>query len=78
MPLTWDLSRPGAIPPEASSSSSTQLPAASSSGHIPVSTPELFDPAQTFEPADFDAFKALVGESFSILLRKVGNQKPMA
>ncbi|HEY0190923.1 MAG TPA: tetratricopeptide repeat protein [Kofleriaceae bacterium] len=30
------------------------MPAASSSGHIPISTPELFD-AQNFEPADFDA-----------------------
>jgi tetratricopeptide (TPR) repeat protein len=55
MPLTWDLSRPGAIPEISSSSSSSQLRAASSSGHIPISTPELFDPAQTFEPADFDA-----------------------
>ncbi|HEU4733980.1 MAG TPA: tetratricopeptide repeat protein [Kofleriaceae bacterium] len=31
-----------------------ELRTASSSGHIPISTPEVFDPAQTFEPADFD------------------------
>jgi tetratricopeptide (TPR) repeat protein len=49
MPLTWDHSGPGLA-----SSSSTQLPAASSSGHIPISTPEIFDQAQPFEPADFD------------------------
>ncbi|HET9627131.1 MAG TPA: tetratricopeptide repeat protein [Kofleriaceae bacterium] len=34
---------------------SGHLPASSSSGHIPVSTPEVFDSAQSFEPADFDA-----------------------
>jgi tetratricopeptide (TPR) repeat protein len=51
MPLTWDHSGSVIV----SSGSSTQLPAASSSGHIPISTPEVFDPAQTFEPADFDA-----------------------
>ena len=51
MPLTWDHSGSVIAP----GSSSTQLPAASSSGHIPVSTPEVFDPSQTFEPADFDA-----------------------
>jgi len=51
MPLTWDHSGSVIV----TSGSSTQLPAASSSGHIPISTPEVFDPAQTFEPADFDA-----------------------
>lgn len=51
MPLTWDHS--GSV--HVASSSSTQLPAASSSGHIPVSVPEVVDPAQGFEPADFDA-----------------------
>jgi tetratricopeptide (TPR) repeat protein len=50
MPLTVDYSSPAV----AASSSSTQLPAASSSGHIPVSTPEVTDRAQPFEPADFD------------------------
>ncbi|HEX7841750.1 MAG TPA: AAA family ATPase, partial [Kofleriaceae bacterium] len=50
MPLTWDLSNPavavsGVSPPSA----------ASSSGHIPISTPEVIDPSQPFEPADFDA-----------------------
>jgi tetratricopeptide (TPR) repeat protein len=50
MPLTWDHSHPGR-----SAASSTQLPAAGSSGHIPISTPEVTDPAQPFEPADFDA-----------------------
>jgi tetratricopeptide (TPR) repeat protein len=50
MPLTWDLSGPGIA-----ASSSTHLPAASSSGHIPVSTPEVMDQVQAFEPADFDA-----------------------
>jgi tetratricopeptide (TPR) repeat protein len=51
MPLTWDHSGSVIVP----SSSSTSLPAASSSGHIPVSTPEVSDLAQGFEPADFDA-----------------------
>lgn len=51
MPLIWDQSSP-AMP---ASSSSTQLPAASSSGHIPISTPEVTDRSQPFEPADFDA-----------------------
>jgi tetratricopeptide (TPR) repeat protein len=51
MPLTWDLSKPG----RAAGASSTQLPSAASSGHIPISTPEVIDPAQPFEPADFDA-----------------------
>ena len=50
MPLTVDYSSPAV----AAASSSTQLPAASSSGHIPVSTPEVTDPSQPFEPADFD------------------------
>jgi tetratricopeptide (TPR) repeat protein len=50
MPLTWDSS--GSVN---ASSSNSQLQAASSSGHIPISTPEVFDPSQTFEPADFDA-----------------------
>jgi tetratricopeptide (TPR) repeat protein len=50
MPLTVDYSSPAV----AASTSSTQLPAASSSGHIPVSTPEVTDRSQPFEPADFD------------------------
>jgi tetratricopeptide (TPR) repeat protein len=50
MPLVWDQSSPGLA-----ASSSTQLPAASSSGHIPISTPEVTDRSQPFEPADFDA-----------------------
>jgi len=50
MPLTWDHSKPGLAP----GSSSPQLPSASASGHIPISTPEVTDPAQSFEPADFD------------------------
>lgn len=51
MPLTWDHSRPGL----AERSSSSQLPSAGSSGHIPISTPEVVDQAQSFEPAEFDA-----------------------
>jgi tetratricopeptide (TPR) repeat protein len=50
MPLTWDHSHPGRA-----AGSSAPFPAASSSGHIPISTPEVIDPAQTFEPAEFDA-----------------------
>lgn len=50
MPLTVDYSSPAV----AASSSSSQLPAASSSGHIPISTPEVTDRTQPFEPADFD------------------------
>ena len=50
MPLTWDHSGPGLVP-----SNLREPSAASSSGHIPISTPEVIDPAQTFEPADFDA-----------------------
>jgi len=50
MPLTWDQSSPGHAP-----TSGGGLPAASSSGHIPISTPEVFDPEKTFEPADFEA-----------------------
>lgn len=49
MPLTWDHARSGRA-----SNSSTQMSAASS-GHIPISTPEVTDPAQAFEPADFEA-----------------------
>ena len=50
MPLTWDHSNPalaasGLAPPSA----------ASSSGHIPISTPEVIDQSAPFEPADFDA-----------------------
>jgi len=51
MPLTWDLSSPGLA---VSSGSSGELPAASSSGHLPISTPEVTDRAQPFEPAEFD------------------------
>jgi tetratricopeptide (TPR) repeat protein len=50
MPVTVDYSSP-----VLAASSSSQLPAASSSGHIPVSTPEVTDRSQPFEPADFDA-----------------------
>jgi tetratricopeptide (TPR) repeat protein len=49
MPLTWDHSSPAV-----SSSSSSQFPAASSSGHLPISTPEVTGGVQVFEPADFD------------------------
>ncbi|HMG20697.1 MAG TPA: tetratricopeptide repeat protein, partial [Kofleriaceae bacterium] len=45
-----DHSGPGLVP-----SNLREPSAASSSGHIPISTPEVIDPAQTFEPADFDA-----------------------
>jgi predicted ATPase len=51
MPVTWDHSGQVIAP----GSSSTSLQAASSSGHIPVSTPEVADLAHGFEPADFDA-----------------------
>jgi tetratricopeptide (TPR) repeat protein len=50
MPLTWDHSGPGLVP-----SSVREPSAASSSGHIPISTPEVADRSQPFEPADFDA-----------------------
>ena len=50
MPLTWDHSKPGLAP----GGSSPQLPSTGGSGHIPISTPEVTDPAQAFEPADFD------------------------
>ena len=50
MPLTWDHSGPGLA-----ASSSALIPSAGSSGHIPISTPEVVDQAETFEPADFDA-----------------------
>lgn len=30
------------------------MPAAGQSGHVPISTPEVTDPSQPFEPADFD------------------------
>src|SRR5215470_12466667 len=50
MPLTWDHSGPGLVPASVREPSS-----AGSSGHIPISTPEVVDPAQGFEPADFDA-----------------------
>ncbi|HEY0479450.1 MAG TPA: tetratricopeptide repeat protein [Kofleriaceae bacterium] len=36
-------------------SSAAQPSAASSSGHIPISTPEVIDHSASFEPADFDA-----------------------
>ena len=51
MPLTWDLSSPGLA---ASSGGSGELLAASSSGHLPISTPEVTDRSQPFEPAEFD------------------------
>jgi tetratricopeptide (TPR) repeat protein len=50
MPLTWDHSGPGLVP-----SAIREPSSASSSGHIPISTPEVIDPTQGFEPADFDA-----------------------
>src|SRR5215468_9899826 len=50
MPLTWDLSGPGLAPGGAREPSS-----AGSSGHIPISTPEVTDRSQPFEPAEFDA-----------------------
>jgi tetratricopeptide (TPR) repeat protein len=50
MPLTWDHSGPGLVPASVREPSS-----AGSSGHIPISTPEVVDPTQGFEPADFDA-----------------------
>jgi tetratricopeptide (TPR) repeat protein len=50
MPLTWDHSVPGIAP-----TGLREPSAASSSGHIPISTPEVTDRSQPFEPADFDA-----------------------
>jgi hypothetical protein len=50
MPLTWDHSGPGIAP-----TGLREPSAASSSGHIPISTPEVTDRSQPFEPADFDA-----------------------
>lgn len=50
MPLTWDHSNPALAAGSFASPS-----AASSSGHIPISTPEVVDQSQPFEPADFDA-----------------------
>src|SRR4051812_34041325 len=49
MPLTWDHSSPAVAP-----SSTGQVQTASSSGHLPISTPEVTGGVQTFEPADFD------------------------
>jgi tetratricopeptide (TPR) repeat protein len=49
MPLTWDHSNPGRA-----ASSTTPPATAGHSGHIPISTPEVADPAQGFEPAGFD------------------------
>ena len=51
MPLTWDRSSPALTP----GSSTGEFPAAgSSSGHLPISTPEVIDQSQPFEPAEFD------------------------
>jgi tetratricopeptide (TPR) repeat protein len=50
MPLTWDHSGPGINP-----SSLREPSSAASSGHIPISQPEVTDRSQPFEPADFDA-----------------------
>src|SRR5215470_4594775 len=50
MPLTWDHSGPGINP-----SGLREPSSAGSSGHIPISQPEVTDRSQPFEPADFDA-----------------------
>src|SRR5215813_4943651 len=75
MPLVWDRSSPGLA-----ASSSTQLPAASSSGHIPVSTPEVTDRSQPFEPADFDAegVRTIVSTAYELRARFIGRSVALA
>lgn len=76
MPLTWDHSGPGLVP-----SSIREPSAAGSSGHIPISTPEVVDPAQTFEPAEFDAEGVrtiLTTPAYELRPRFVGRDRAMA
>jgi tetratricopeptide (TPR) repeat protein len=70
MPLTWDLSGPGIA-----ASSSAQLPSAGSSGHMPVSTPEVIEQAQSFEPAEFDVEAArtiLMAQAYELRPKFIG------
>jgi tetratricopeptide (TPR) repeat protein len=76
MPLTWDLSGPGLVPGGAREPSS-----AGSSGHIPISTPEVTDRSQPFEPADFDADGVrtiITSPVFELRSRFVGRPRAMA
>jgi tetratricopeptide (TPR) repeat protein len=77
MPLTWDHSHPG----RAARTSGSQIPAASSSGHIPISTPEVIDSAQNFGPADFDAEGVrtiVVPSSYELRPRFTGRSRELA
>jgi tetratricopeptide (TPR) repeat protein len=76
MPLTWDHSGPGLVPSNIREPSS-----ASSSGHIPISTPEVTDKSQSFEPADFDAEgvrTVLTAPTYELRPRFVGRDQAMA
>jgi len=75
MPLTWDHSHPGRA-----AVSSTQPSSAGSSGHIPISTPEVIEPGQGFEPADFDAegIRTIVtGSAYELRPRFTGRGKAL-
>src|SRR3954471_23001009 len=76
MPLTWDLSGPGLVPGDAREPSS-----AGSSGHIPISTPEVTDPSQPFEPSEFDAEGVrtiITSPAYELRSRFVGRLAAMA
>jgi tetratricopeptide (TPR) repeat protein len=75
MPLTWDHSSP------VLASSSGPLPIAGGSGHLPVGTPEVIDPSQPFEPADFDAQGAattIVSDDYELRPRFTGRHAALA
>ncbi|HEX3764683.1 MAG TPA: ATP-binding protein, partial [Kofleriaceae bacterium] len=77
MPLTWDHSGPGLLPGGAREPS-----AASSSGHIPISTPEVADRrSQPFEFAEFDAEGVrtiITSPAYELRSRFVGRGRAMA
>jgi tetratricopeptide (TPR) repeat protein len=76
MPLTWDHSGPGLVP-----GSAREPSAASSSGHIPISTPEVADRSQPFEPAEFDAESVrtiITSPVYELRSRFVGRGRAMA
>jgi len=76
MPLTWDLSGPGLVPGGEREPSS-----AGSSGHIPISTPEVTDRSQPFEPAEFDAEGVrtiITSPVYELRSRFVGRPRAMA
>jgi tetratricopeptide (TPR) repeat protein len=76
MPLTWDHSGPGLVP-----SSAREPSSAGSSGHIPISTPEVTDRSQPFEPAEFDAEGVrtiITPPAYELRSRFVGRARAMA